>query len=80
MIDEELAVTYKLMHTKWKKACITVEQQKKTTSAIHIEKEKLVSTITCFEEEVTVLNSKLEHMTKFVCMLNIGYDMLDKIL
>lgn len=32
------------------------------------------------EKEVTWMNSKTEQMTKFVCMLNSGSDMLDEIL
>lgn len=44
------------------------------------EKEKLVLTFTSLEEEVTMLNSKHENMTKYVRMLNNGSNMLDEIL
>lgn len=45
-----------------------------------MEKEKLVSAITHIEEEVALLNSKLENMKKYVCMLNNGSNMLYEIL
>lgn len=80
MIKEELDATYGLLYTKWEEACMTIENQKRTISALNKEKEKLTFTITSMEEEVTLLNSKIEHMTKSMCMLNTGYDMLDNIL
>lgn len=44
------------------------EKQKKTIGVILLEKEKLVSIITDLEEEVALLNSKLENMKNlFVC-------------
>lgn len=43
-------------------------------------KKKLISTIAILEEEVTLLKSKVDNMTKHVCMLNNSSDMLDKIL
>lgn len=42
--------------------------------------EKIGSTIAGLEEEVTLLKSKLNNMSKSVCMLNNGYDMLYEIL
>ena len=47
---------------------MVVEKQKKTISALLL------------EEEVTLLKSKLDKMTKYVCMLNNDSDMLDEIL
>lgn len=45
-----------------------------------MEKEKCDSTIVGLEEEVTLLKSKLDNMTKFVCMLNNGSNMLGEML
>lgn len=56
------------------------EKQKKTISYVLLEKEKLSSTIAGMVEEVTLFKSKLDNMTKYVCMMNNGYDMLDEIL
>lgn len=59
---------------------MVVEKYKKTISALLLEKEKLGSTIAGLKEEVTLLKSKLENMTKFIRMLNNGSDVLDEIL
>lgn len=77
---EELVKSYRQFLTEWKEYCMREDNQNNTISAILIEKDKLGSTITGLEEEVTLLKSKLDNMTKFVCMLNRGYDMLDEIL
>lgn len=61
-------------------ACMTIKEHKSTIVVLHKEKEKLTSTITGMEEEVTWMNSKIEHITKYVCMLNSGFDILDEIL
>lgn len=45
-----------------------------------MEKEKLDSTTVDLEEDVTLLKSKLDNMTKFVCMLSNDFNMLDEIL
>ena len=45
-----------------------------------IEKEKLLSTISSLQNEVILLTSKLDNMTKYVRMLNNGSHMLDEIL
>lgn len=66
------------MYIKWEEACIIKEKYKKTISGPLQEKEKFVSTITGMKEEVTLLNCKLESMTKFVRMLNNGSNMLDE--
>ncbi|KAK2359745.1 hypothetical protein QL285_085090 [Trifolium repens] len=78
--DGETVETYKLLHTKWVEACNLVEEQKKIISDCHLEKEKLMSTITGLQEEATLLNSKLESMTKSIRMLNNGSNVLDEIL
>lgn len=45
-----------------------------------MKKEKLGSTIIGLEDKVTLLKSKLDNMTKYVSMLNNGFDMLYEIL
>lgn len=57
--DEELVERYKHLYSQWKESCMVGEKQKKTMSALLLEKEKLVSTITGLEEEITLLNSQL---------------------
>lgn len=79
MTDEVLATTYRILYTKCEEAFLIVENQKKTIGVFQKENEKLVSTITILEEEVTLLNSKIENMTKYVHMLNNGSNMLDGI-
>lgn len=80
MTDKELDATYRLLHTKWEEACLTLGNQKKTIGVFQKKKDTLVLTITILEEEIALLNSKLENMTKFVCMLNNGSNILDEIL
>lgn len=77
VLEEELDYTYRLFLTQWKEACLREEKQKNTISPIILEKEKFGSTIASLEEEVTFLKFNLDNMTKFVCMLNNGFDMLD---
>lgn len=55
------------------------EKQKKTINALLMEKDKLGSIIADIEEEVTLLKSNLDNVTKFVRMLNNGSDMLNEI-
>lgn len=78
--DKGLSETYKLLYIKWEDAYMVGEKQKKTIMAPLQEKEKLVSTITGLEEEVILINSKLENMPKYVCMLNNGSNTLYEIL
>ncbi|XP_050895145.1 uncharacterized protein LOC127101741 [Lathyrus oleraceus] len=56
------------------------EKKKRIIAQLQAEKEKLLSTVTVLENEVTLLNSKLENMTKSVRRLNNGSIMLDEIL
>ncbi|XP_057444286.1 uncharacterized protein LOC130736472 [Lotus japonicus] len=71
--DEELAEAYKLLYTKWKEACIYGQQQKKQVFELQAEKKKLT-------EEVALLNSKMEGMTKSIRMMSKSTDILDEIL
>lgn len=77
---EELAATYKLIYTKEEEACMNFDQHMTTICVLHKENKKLTYTIIGLEEDVTWLNSKIEHMTKFIRMLNSGSNMLDEIL
>lgn len=79
-LAEELTKTYRELLTEWKESCMKEGKQKKTMSDLLIEKENLGSTIARMEEEVTLLKSKLDNMTKFVLMFNNGTNMLDEIL
>lgn len=72
MTEEKLTATYRFLYTKWEKVCTIVEQYKKTIGSLHKEKEKLVSTITGLEKGVNLLNSKPEHMSKNLRILNSG--------
>lgn len=56
-----------------------MEKPKKTISYLHQEKEKLATAVTCLEEEVSLITSKLQGITKTSGMLNKGLDMLDPI-
>lgn len=78
--DGELDETYKRLLTHQKEACMVVEKQKETISALLLEKEKRGSTVAGLEEEVILLNSKLDNMTRFVHMLNNGSKALGEII
>lgn len=54
-----------------------IEKQKKTISDLHQEKEKLATTVTCLEDKVSLLTSKLEDITKTDGLLVKGLEMLD---
>ena len=60
--------------------CQQVESHKKVIAQLENEKVEHVETISKLKTEVVFLNSKLDEMTKYVRMLNNGFDILDKIL
>lgn len=62
-----------MLYIKWKEACIYGQQQKKLDFDLQTENKKLI-------EEVALLNSKLEGMTKSICMMSKNTDVLDEIL
>jgi hypothetical protein len=68
-LDEVLVEVYKHLTSKWKQSCQVIEQQ-----------EKIIKKLAQEKEEVTLLNSKLTNMTKFVRMSNKGTNMLDEVL
>lgn len=77
---EKLVETYRHFLTEWKKSFLKEEKQKKTISVILMKNEKHRSTFACLKEEVTLLKSKLDNMTKSLRMLNNGSNMLDEVL
>ncbi|MCI08529.1 gag-protease polyprotein [Trifolium medium] len=74
---EELADSHKKPYAKSEEICLEGEEQKKIIARLQIEKGKLLSTIPDLKDEVTLLTSKLDNMTKCVRMLNNGSDMLE---
>jgi hypothetical protein len=74
MSDGEIAKTFKLL---WVEDYNLAEKQK---NDFRLEKDKLMSIITGLQEKNTLLNSKLENMTKYVRMLNNGSNVLAEIL
>ena len=68
------------MYAKWEEACILGEKHKKIINNLTQEKEKLLNINVELQEEVSLLNSKLEGMNKSLRMLNNGSNVLDEIL
>lgn len=60
--------------------CKVGEKHKVTIAQLQAEKEKLLTTLSNLQSEVSLLTSKLEKMTKFIRMLNNGTDLLEEIL
>ncbi|MCH92551.1 gag-protease polyprotein [Trifolium medium] len=77
---EELATSYKELCIRSGEVCKTLEKQKRTIALLQAERSDLLSIISGLNNEVTLLNSKLENMSKHVRMLNNGTDMLEEIL
>src|ERR1044072_6381798 len=71
---------YKLMYAKWEEACILGEKHKTIINNLTQEKEKLLNINVELQEEVSLLNSKLEGTNKSLRMLNSGSNVLDEIL
>lgn len=61
--EEEYLGSYRLILSKWKEACLTIDNQKKTKVVLHEEVYELASTITSTEKENSPLNSQLENMS-----------------
>jgi hypothetical protein len=74
---QELVTTYKELLTRSEEVCKISEKQKKTIALLQAEKSKLLSTISDLNEEVVLLDSKLEHLKKQVRMMNKGTDTLE---
>ncbi|KAI5418080.1 hypothetical protein KIW84_042643 [Lathyrus oleraceus] len=80
MLVEELAKSYKELLTEWKEYGLRKYKQNKTINALFLEKDKLGSTITGIEEEITLFKSKLENMPESLHLKNNSLDMLNGIL
>ncbi|PNX91973.1 gag-protease polyprotein [Trifolium pratense] len=83
--DEELtfdalAASYKELCIRSEEVCRTNEKQKKVIDVLQAEKTSHLKKISELNDEVILLNSKLEHMSKQVRMLNSGTDTLEEIL
>ncbi|XP_057445983.1 uncharacterized protein LOC130738093 [Lotus japonicus] len=78
--EEELAETYKLLFNNWKEACEKGKKLEGVVKDLEIEKQNLLIINGKLQEEVIVLNSKIEGMIKSVRMLNKGTDVFELIL
>lgn len=76
----ELAETYKKLLIEWKDYRIKEENKNKIMSVFLREKEKILSTITWLEEEVKLLNFKLENMSESVHMMTNSSKILEDVL
>lgn len=77
---EKLATSYKELCVRIEEVCEKWEKHKRIITQIQAEKERFLSTIYGLQDEITLLTSKLENMTKPIRMSNKGSDMLDEIL
>lgn len=59
---------------------MTSEKHKSQINILLQDKANVTKSYIDLREGVTLMNSKLEGMTKLVCMLNYGYEILDEIL
>lgn len=79
MTKKELTVTLIHLYTKWEEDCLTLEKHKEIINMLHKEKDNLISTITGLEDEICLLNAKLESMLEFVSVMNNNSYMLDDV-
>ncbi|KAK2422833.1 hypothetical protein QL285_033334 [Trifolium repens] len=77
---EELLTSYKELYAKDEEICKILEKQKKTINQLQTERSDHLAKITELNDEVTQLNSQLEHLKKYVRMMNTGTNLLDEIL
>jgi len=77
---DELATSYKELYTKSEDMCKLIEKQKKTISQLLTESNQHLTKMFELSNEVTQLNSQLEHLKKHVKMMNTGTDVLEEIL
>lgn len=77
---EELADSYRELCIRSEEVCLLGEKHKKIISQLQAEKEGFQFTIFDLQNEVILLSSKLNNMTKTVRILNKGSNMLDKVL
>ncbi|XP_050896014.1 uncharacterized protein LOC127102712 [Lathyrus oleraceus] len=77
---EELVAAYRELCIRSEEVCLLGEKQKKIISQLQAEKEGFQFTISELQNEVILLSSKLNNMTKSVRMLNKGSNMLGEVL
>lgn len=65
------------MYLKWKEECMFGEKRKEKINILLQKNTNLITTISELKQEVTLLNYKLEGMTKSVHILNYGSDTLN---
>lgn len=75
---EELDISYKELYTKSEDICKLLEKQKKTISQLYTEMDNHLTKIYDINDEVTELNSQLEHLKKQVKMMTTGTDVLEE--
>src|SRR4051812_8566176 len=67
---DELATSYKELYAKSTEVCKQVEKQKRLIKELKIEKKEYLATIESLNDEINMLNSKMDQMSKSVRMLN----------
>src|SRR4051812_35927638 len=77
---EELATSYRKLCIRSAEVCQQGEKQRKYIAQLEADNKELNETISELNDEVILLQSKLDQMTKSVKMLNNGTDMLEEIL
>src|SRR3954462_8099397 len=77
---EELATSYRKLCIRSAEVCQQGEKQKKYIAQLEADNKELNETISELNDEVILLQSKLDQMSKSVKMLNNGTDMLEEIL
>lgn len=74
---EELAASYKELYTISEEVCMLLGKQKNTISQLHVERSDHLAKISNLNDEVTQLNSQLEHLKKQVRMMNTCTNLLE---
>src|SRR3954464_5774863 len=77
---EELATSYRKLCIRSAEVCQQGEKQKKYIAQLEADNKELNETISELNDEIILLQSKLDQMSKSVKMLNNGTDMLEEIL
>src|SRR3954467_15056421 len=77
---EELAASYRKLCIRSAEVCQQGEKQKKYIAQLEADNKELNATISELNDEIILLQSKLDQMSKSVKMLNNGTDMLEEIL
>ncbi len=77
---EELAASYRDLCKKSAELCRSQEKQKRLILELQSEKNEHLTTISELNDEVTLLNSKLEHMKKEVIMMHGGTATLEELI